>query len=274
MTLADIETHLYERGWVATDLPDPAPVFAARDALLGHLRKHLPDLARLDDYHLLVKDRERHVAVLHDAASWYWREQLGRSIIAANLDLFRRLAGADLHVQNRPYLRAVRPGCVEDAAPMHRDTYYGASPYEVSILVPFTDIGAAGAMRVVSGSHLSPDSDYPFVQHVSPDVVAKSPKHELGFPYAPKLLDPSLTEKAEPVPLAVGQVLIFGLSLVHGGGVNNGDRTRFSSDIRIVNSLAPVKFSRGVDASYFVPLCSSVVTRTARQYEATKSPMA
>ena len=59
------------------------------------------------------------------------------------------------------------------------------------------------------------------------------------------------------MPLEVGQALIFGLSLVHGGGINNGARTRFSTDIRVVNSLAPVTWSRGVHEDYFVPLCAS-----------------
>ena len=173
-------------------------------------------------------------------------------------------------MQNRPYLRAIRPGRTQDAAPIHRDTYYGASAYEVSVFVPFTDVTDASAMRVISGSHRAPDSDYPYDQRVSPDVAIRSPKHKLGFPYAPRLLDPSLDERAEPVPLAVGEVLIFGLSLVHGGGVNNGDRTRFSSDIRVVNSLAPVKLNRGVDDAYYVPLCSSVISRVASQYDASK----
>ncbi len=233
---------------------------------------HLPDLTRLDDYHRLVEDRDRHIRILYDLSAWYWNRGLGRTIVAANLDLFRSLVGADLHIQNRPYLRAVRPGCAEDAAPIHRDIYYGASPYEVSVFVPFTDVDASNAMRVISGSHLAPDSDYPFKQQVSPDVAIRSPKHQLGFPYAPRLLDPSLERTAEPVPLSVGQVLVFGLALVHGGGLNNGSHTRFSSDIRVVNSLAPVKLSRGVDEAYYVPLCSSVATRIARGYETQKGP--
>ena len=271
MTSSGNETDFIERGWLSIDLPAAAPVFEARDALLAFLReKHLPNLTRLDDYHAHVEDRERHIGILYDLSSWYWEKQLGRSIVAANLDLFRKLVGADLHIQNRPYLRAVRPGCDEDATPIHRDIYYGASPYEVSVFIPFTDVSAANAMRVISGSHLAPDSDYPFEQHVSPDVAMRSQKHQLGFPYAPRLLDPSLEEKAEPVPLNVGQALVFCLALVHGGGINKGDRTRFSSDIRVVNSLAPVKLSRGVDDGYFAPLCSSAATLAARRYEAVK----
>lgn len=267
MSITPLEATLAQRGWLAIDLPDPAPVWAARDQLLERLRsRSLPDLGRLDDYHTMVTDEARHVAILHDLASYYWEQQLGWTIITANLDLFRELVGVDLHVQKNPYLRAVRPGHDKDAAPLHRDTYYGASPYEVSVLVPFTDVEAAGAMRVISGSHLAPDRDYPFEQHQSPDTVIRSPRHQLGFPYAPKLLDPALLDRAEPVPLRVGQALIFGLSLVHGGGINTGTRTRFSSDIRVANSLAPVQWSRGVNQSYFVPLCSGVITGSARRY--------
>jgi hypothetical protein len=267
MTPQELEATLAERGWLAIQLPDPSPVMAVRDALLARLRaESLPDLERLDDYHTLVTEDERHVAILHDLATYYWERQLGRTIIEGNLDLFRRLVGPDLHVQQRPYLRAVRPGHTKDAAPLHRDTYYGASPYEVSVLVPFTKVDAEGAMRVISGSHLAADREFPFEQRQSPDVAIRSPKHQLGFPYAPKVLEPALMDKAEPVPLEVGQALIFGLSLVHGGGINTGHRTRFSTDIRVANSLAPVQWSRGVNESYFVPLCTSVITESARRY--------
>ena len=78
--------------------------------------------------------------------------------------------------------------------------------------------------------------------------------------------------KPQPVPLRVGQALLVGLSLVHGGGVNSSGSTRFSTDIRVANSLAPVTWSRGVHADYFVPLCSSPITRIARAYLAANAP--
>lgn len=242
-------------------------MFAARDRLLEHLRqRELPTLERLEEYHTQVTEEERHVAVLHELATWYWEAGLGGAIIAANLEFFRRLVGPDLHIQRYPYLRAVRPGLARDAAPMHRDTYYGASPYEVSVVTPFTDMDASQAVRVISGSHLAPDAEYPFIQEISADVKLQSPRHRLGFPYAPKLLDSTLAERAEAVPLKVGQVLIFGLSLVHGGGTNAGRTTRFSTDIRVVNSLAPVAWSRGVHTDYYVPLCASPVTGTVQRF--------
>ena len=267
MNFAEAEATLAERGWLAVDLPDPSAVFAVRDRLLGWLRERLPDLPSLDDYHLFAADDQQHVDLLHDLSSSYWDRDLGRTIVAANLDLFRTIVGRDLHIQRYPYLRAVRPGKIRDAAPLHRDTYYGASPHEVSVVIPFTDMSETCALRVISGSHLAPDSDYPYTQTVSPDVVVRSPKHELGFPYAPRLLEPSLMDRAETVPLRVGQALLFPLTLVHGGGIDTGKRTRFSTDIRVVNSWAPVSLSRGVHPDYFVPLCSSAVTSIARHYQ-------
>ncbi len=267
MSAAVYEATLAERGWVVVDLPDPSPVRHARERLLARLRDTaLPGLRCLDDYHWLVDDDERHIEILHGLMVFFWEAELGRAVIASNLELFRHLVGLDLHIQRCPYLRAVRPGKPRDAAPLHRDTYYGASAHEVSVLVPLTDMGAEGVVRVISGSHVSPDSAYPYVQQVSPDVAIRSPKHQLGFPYAPRLLDPLLAERAEPVPLAVGQALVFGLSLVHGHGINAGSRTRFSTDIRVVNSLVPVPRNRGVHDDYYVPLCSSAVSLSAHRY--------
>ncbi len=267
MSAAVYEATLAERGWVVVDLPDPSPVRHARERLLARLHETaLPGLRCLDDYHWLVDDDERHIEILHGLMVFFWEAELGRAVIASNLELFRHLVGLDLHIQRCPYLRAVRPGKPRDAAPLHRDTYYGASAHEVSVLVPLTDMGAEGVLRVISGSHVSPDSAYPYVQQVSPEVAIRSPKHQLGFPYAPRLLDPLLVERAEPVPLAMGQALVFGLSLVHGHGINAGSRTRFSTDIRVVNSLVPVPRNRGVHDDYYVPLCSSAVSLSAQRY--------
>lgn len=275
MTTPDVEAMLVQQGWAVLDLPDPSPVHAARARLLDALRRRgLSSLDRLEEYHRVVGDDAEHTSRLYELCRFYWEEHLGQAIVAHNLDLFRNLVGPDLHIQSRPYLRAVRPGRPDDAAPLHRDTYYGASAYEISILVPFTAMDDSAALRVIPGSHLEPDSTYPYVQHTSPDVVIGSPRHQLGFPYAPKLLDASLAARTVTVPLQIGQAAIFGLSLVHGGGINEGGGTRFSSDIRIVHSLAPVALDRGVHAQYFVPLCSSGITRVAQQYLQSNLPRA
>lgn len=264
------EDEFRERGWLVLDLPDPEPVWSVREALFSQL----PGLSRLEDYHGWVGDDEAHIETLHRLSEFFWDRQLGPGIVAqpANLEFFRRFVGLDLHIQRYPYLRAVRPGRARDAVPLHRDTYYGASPYELSVVVPFTDMGSAAALRVISGSHVEPDESYPYTQTRNPEVEIGSSRHQLGYAYAPRLLSPELDERAEAICVRPGQALLFSLALVHGGGTNSGTATRFSTDIRLVNSLAPVNFSRGVRTDYFVPLCSSALTATARRYLESNQP--
>jgi hypothetical protein len=261
-----IQLAISQRGWVALDLPDPASVFAVRDLLLEWLRRRYPDLRSLEQYDGLGLADDSHFELLYGLSVFYWEADLARTIIKENIELFRAVIGADLHIQRYPYLRVVRPGHPFDASPLHRDTYYGASPYEISVVIPFTEMDHITALRVISGSHLAADSEYLYTQTVRDDIAIGSVKHQLGFPYAPRLLDPSLKDRAEAVPLRVGQALIFPLSLVHGNTRGIATGTRFSSDVRLVNSWAPVRWSRGVHADYFVPLCASPVTNSARRY--------
>lgn len=266
MNLERAQRDLTERGWAVVDLPDPGPVMHVRSRLLERLRRRLPALPDLAEYHRHVGDEDAHIETMYDLCQFYWEEKLSEAIVAANIGLLRAIAGSDLDVQRRPYLRAVRPGHPEDAAPLHRDTLYGASPHEVSVLVPFTDMPAQSAITAIPGSHLEPDSAYPFTQTTSPSVTKGSPRHLLGYAYAPRLLSAAAAARAQPVPVAVGQAMVFGLSLVHGGGTNQATHTRFSSDIRVVNPFVPVRRNRGVDQEYFVPLCRSPIGRSAETY--------
>ncbi len=266
MSLEQALRDLGECGWAVIDLPDPNPVLRAREHLLDRLRRRLPELADLAEYHRHVSGEDLHIEAMFDLCQFYWDEQIPELIVAANIGLLRAIAGPDLDVQRRPFLRAVRPDHPEDAVPLHRDTLYGASPHEVSILVPFTDMPAESALLAIAGSHLEPESAYPFTQTTSASVTKGSPRHKLGYAYAPRLLSPTASARAQPVPLAVGQVMVFGLSLVHGGGTNQATHTRFSSDFRVVNPFVPLRRNRGVDEQYFVPLCRSPIGRSAETF--------
>lgn len=259
--------HFSERGWLVLDIPDAGVVTAVGEHLLRRLRATaLPDLEQLEEYHHLVTDDRRHVEVLFDLARFYWAEKLGTTLIESLVPFFGELIGPDLHVQKYPYLRAVRPGADGDAVRLHRDTYYGSSPYEIAVFIPFVDMPAESALHFVPGSHAEPDEHYPWTRGDGGGVTSGSPRHQLGFPYAPKLLDPALLERAEAVPLRRGQAVLFNLALVHGAGINRGRQTRFSTDIRVVNSFAPIEWSHSVHPDYYLPLRSSVVTRQARRY--------
>jgi ectoine hydroxylase-related dioxygenase (phytanoyl-CoA dioxygenase family) len=72
----------------------------------------------------------------------------------------------------------------------------------------------------------------------------------------------------EPVPTRPGDALAFSLSLIHGQEVNASPSTRFSTDIRLVNSFAPIQWQRTVHADYYEPLVESPVAEQARRYYA------
>jgi hypothetical protein len=253
-------------GWIVVDLQDPRVATGIAAQLLAWLRAGpAPDLERLEDYHLHIAGDDVHARAHWELANRYWDARLGHHIVDSELSFLQRFVGLDLHVQRHPYLRIARPGQDRDVTGLHRDLLYGASPYEVSIVVPFTEVDADAALRVVSGSHTEPSANFPAVRVQSPDVTPQSPRHRLGFPYAPQVLAPEVADRAEPVPLRVGQALVMSLGLVHGQAVNDGTTTRITTDVRVVNSLAPVTLSRGVRDDYYEPLCCSPVTEQARR---------
>ena len=77
-------------------------------------------------------------------------------------------------------------------------------------------------------------------------------------------MDPSIDAQMQPVPLKIGEALVFSLSTVHGSQVNSGRTTRWSSDMRVMHALAPVDLSARPD--YYQPLSYSVVTEAAKRY--------
>lgn len=267
--LDQVSDHFSEHGWVVLDFvrgPD-SMVFEIRRRLLGWLRElWIPELDSLDHYHLHVDDDRRHTDIQHDLTQRYQAAGLGPALIEENLEFFRPFVGPDLHVQKYPYLRVARPGRRQDNIGIHRDTHYGGSPYELSVSVPFTDTGPEGVLGVLSGSHVAPESATPVTQSQSQDVVKGSVKHQLGFLYAPKELPDHVRSQVAPVHVRPGQALVFALSLVHGQEINRSAVTRFQSDIRVVNSLAPIQWERSVHSDYYQPLCSSAVTLQARRY--------
>ena len=74
-----------------------------------------------------------------------------------------------------------------------------------------------------------------------------------------------------PLPVKVGQMVVFSLAMLHGQEMNRSTRTRFSMDCRLTNSMAPVKHSRSRNPDYYERLCAGPVMRTAlKYYEAQK----
>jgi sporadic carbohydrate cluster 2OG-Fe(II) oxygenase len=199
------------------------------------------------------------------ALAQQWVSDIPRRVIECELAYFRKLIGCDLHIQSKPFLRISRPGVREDNIGLHRDTWYGDTPYELSIWIPFTDTDEGNALRVAPGSHIWSEETHP-VERFDGEVEKGSTKHSLGFIYGqPKRLATPVSTVA--VRIRVGQLIVFSLSLLHGQEVNCSTRTRVSMDVRLANSLAPIRWQRSRDEHYYQRLCSSPVTDAALRYE-------
>jgi len=137
--MIDIE-HFSEKGWVVIDFIDPTPVFKAREALQAHLTKLLGKNVSLEDYHKEIDDDALHSDIQVKMTEFFRKQKFGKAIIEKQLPLFKSFMGLDLFVQRNPYLRMARPEKPQDNIGYHRDTFYGGSPYELSVLIPYVDV--------------------------------------------------------------------------------------------------------------------------------------
>ena len=269
-SLDELKRHFYEHGWIVVKLPNPEPVYAARTALLTELRRLTSnEKITLEEYHQFIEDDSTHTDLQFQLTQLFWNQRWSTKIISAQLNFFQAFLGQDINIQSKPHLRITRPRKPQDNIGYHRDTYYGCSPFELSVLVPYVDVPTESSLSVLSGSHIRPESDFPTTQIENPEVNKGSVRHQLGFLYAPKIIDPSRTVNMQPVPLALGEALIFSLATVHGSIENRGQVSRWSSDIRVVNALAPLNPS--LKPGYYEKLSSSVVTDLANLYNQAQS---
>jgi ectoine hydroxylase-related dioxygenase (phytanoyl-CoA dioxygenase family) len=258
--------HFIDNGWMVIDFADPGPVCAAREALQRHLAHLLQKNISLEEYHLEAQDDAFHTEIQVRMTQFFREQKWALRIFERQVEFLRRFIGLDILVQANPYLRMARPFKKQDNIGYHRDTFYGGSPYEVSVFIPFVDLEKESSLSVLSGTHVDPESKFPTTPTVDPVVSKGSEKHGLGFLYAPKLMDPSIEEKMRAIPLKVGQALLFSLSTVHGSVENRGATTRWSTDARILHALAPVDLS--ARPHYYETLELSPVTTCAKLYHA------
>ncbi len=257
-----------ENGYAIIDLLYPQRVFDLRARLLAALREitNIPEIT-LEKYHEYVFDDAVHTQIQITLTELIRSEDTIQHVILDNKPLFEQLVGPDMDIQIKPYLRITRPGQAKDNIGYHRDTFYGGSPHEISVIIPFMDLDTGNALRVQPKSHLIPEKDIPLIKTKSEDVEKGSAKHGLGFLYAPKLIDPSYPLAMQPMPLSMGQVLAFSLATLHGTIGNESVNTRWSVDMRIMCHHAPVDLS--LRPTYYKRFLASPATTIADQYTAT-----
>ena len=254
-----------ECGLCKVTLPAADSLRSIRDAIQAHLRKLTNnDKITLESYHECVTD-DQHETLQWDLVNFFWNNDFSMAIGKANYGLFCSFIGPDLHIQRHPYLRIARPGRETDNLGYHRDTFYGQSPFEVTLHIPFTDLDADSCMQFVAESHVAPESAYKVVSMGQASWPKGSKKHEMGFPYQPKKIIGYLG-KLRPIQLKFGEAILFTPALIHGQEVNRGPHTRFSVDLRLVNTFAPIKIRDDLSSRGYVALAESAVATNARKY--------
>lgn len=246
-------------GWVIVDIKDTPTIYK----IIKRLNAPLP--CALSELHLNYDDtaiKKQHVAL----SELFWDNEFSLKISDAMLPIMQQLLGLDVMVQYLPYLRIARPNCPQDNIGYHKDTQYGQTPYELAVHIPFVDLDEKSAIRVISGSHLMPESAFVGVTPEGSRIEKGSIENHMGRPYMPKCL--AVPEGMETTPLCVkvGQAAIFSPAIFHGQEVNAGDITRVSCDLRFVNSRAPIEIRKGKVHAGYVPVSQSPVEIVADKY--------
>ena len=88
----------------------------------------------------------------------------------------------------------------------------------------------------------------------------------MGYPYAPKIPKKG-NDSLRPIPIKVGEIMVFPPATMHGQSMNRGSSTRFSCDFRIVNAFAPIKIKKGLSSRGYIELSISAISEVSLLYD-------
>ncbi len=260
------ERDYVNNGWCEVELPDPQHISSIIDFLTEILVRVSGDVsATLLAYHNITSDRS-HAEFHWELANALWEKDIGVEIGRHQYEFLRNFIGPDLLVQAKPFLRIARPGRCEDNIGFHRDTTYGQSPYEVTMIIPLVDLPKEAAIQVAPRTHIIGEKDIQLSSLPEPLWKKGSSKHALGFPYAPQKLDAKAEKDLQTVPLNIGQAMLFSPSLVHGQMCNQSSITRFSIDVRFLNANAPIDINRDINNRGYKSVHVSAIEQVAAAY--------
>ena len=184
----------------------------------------------LEKYHAYVTD-EIHLKIARSIKDGWKKEDFPFDLTKINQRLSNILQQEVSTISedksiNDFYLRIVRPGCLQDNNPPHRDVWLDRLRNAVNIYFPICGSTSESALPLLPGSHKYKESD---LVRTSDGAVLNDTKYTVpcvisinGEPL--KMMRPNPTEN---------EVLVFSPYLVHGGGYNtNEDVTRISLEMR------------------------------------------
>jgi len=260
------ETNYIEHGWCEIDLPNTEHINELKTLVTAKLISLTGNnKVTLSSYHQFVSDLN------HDKFQWklanlLWKYDIGVTIGRSQYEFLRSFISPDLLVQAKPFLRIARPGRAEDCIGYHRDTSYGQSPYEVTMFIPLVDLPQSAALHVAPKTHMLKNEEIHLTSLANPKWKRRSQKHSLGFPYSPKIINGVKDINFYPVPLRLGQAMLFSPSLVHGQTCNNSSITRFSIDLRFLNAHAPIRINKAANNRGYKAVYESAVQKVAAAY--------
>ncbi len=245
-----INKNYVKKGYCVVDLVNTKTLKKLRSSLENEISMLVKSNKKVDlkNYHKIIDDKI-HEKVQWHLCNYFRKKKFCHTIASEQIDLLRQIIGTDLLVQRDPFLRIARPGKETDNIGFHRDTVYGQSPYEISILITLVDLNPKECLKYLPYSHLKSDRKFKFLELETSSVQKGSKKHKLGFPYSPKIPKIKSTDFNSP-SLKFGQAIIFSPSIVHGQKINQGKSTRFSFDFRVVNKFAPINIQTKTNRGY------------------------
>ncbi len=153
------------------------------------------------------------------------RDEFGEFSVSDVIDTEQRFGWEEI------YWRLVRPKVESDIGPLHKDSWfhgainggygmYTKDQVTVKVWIPiFCEPGKSG-LALASGSHLRE-----WKYHIEEDqdgYLRPIPDEDLS------------TAGAALIPTEPGNLLIFNENVLHGGVINNSDKTRVSAEITMV----------------------------------------
>ena len=141
--LSDFESS----GYILHSLEDKQCINELRSLFEKELKKRVGQEATLETYHHFIENDDMKTKMHYELTQAFWESELLIEIFKKNQSFFKELAGLDLDVQAKPYLRLARPEKTQDNIGFHRDIEYGATAYEISCFFALTDLPAEGALH-------------------------------------------------------------------------------------------------------------------------------
>ena len=250
-----------EEGYVVINFYNTEYLEVFQSRILKEIKKIIKnDDVTLETFHAFVNNDDTKFDIQFKLNKMIWDERLHEQIIKDNIKIYNKLIGRDLDIQTQPYLRIARPNCPQDNIGFHRDGFYGSSAYELSTVIPLVDLNENSSLQIEPGSHTK--GPIPVNKVVSDTVVKGDKKNQLGFQYAPKIIDQDYEMNPMAIPLKFKEALSFGLGTIHGQEVNTDFVTRFSMDVRVKNSF----IKSGTKEGYYRNLALSPISQTAKIY--------